>query len=160
MEKIKLKRIVLIILIILNCITIFNFSAQKADKSSSTSGKIVDVVMKKVYKNNVTKEKEPTIRERVTKLVRKGAHFSIYTCLGILTYTYFGTYQVSKGKRFAYAICFCFLYACSDELHQRFVEGRSCEFGDVCIDTSGATFGTLLVMLAVKIKNLLKNDMK
>lgn len=158
MEKTRLKRIALLILIILNCITIFSFSAQKADKSSSTSGKVVDVVMEKIYKNKVTKERESTIRENLTRIVRKGAHFSIYTCLGILTYTYFGTYQLSKGKRFAYTICFCFLYACSDELHQRFVEGRSCEFGDVCIDTSGATFGTLIVMMFLKIAKLIKKD--
>lgn len=39
---------------------------------------------------------------------------------------------------------FCALYACSDELHQYFVPGRSCKFFDVCVDSSGAFFGALL----------------
>ncbi len=39
---------------------------------------------------------------------------------------------------------FCVLYACSDELHQYFVPGRSCKFFDVCVDSSGAFFGALL----------------
>ena len=39
---------------------------------------------------------------------------------------------------------FCALYACSDELHQYFVPGRSCKFFDVCVDSTGAFFGALL----------------
>jgi len=33
-------------------------------------------------------------------------------------------------------------YAVSDELHQWFVEGRSCELRDVGIDTMGVILGT------------------
>lgn len=39
---------------------------------------------------------------------------------------------------------FCALYACSDELHQYFVPGRSCRFFDVCVDSTGAFCGALL----------------
>lgn len=39
---------------------------------------------------------------------------------------------------------FCALYACSDELHQYFVPGRSCRFFDVCVDSAGAFCGALL----------------
>ena len=38
---------------------------------------------------------------------------------------------------------FCALYACSDELHQYFVPGRSCKFFDVCVDSTGTFFGAL-----------------
>lgn len=38
---------------------------------------------------------------------------------------------------------FCALYACSDELHQYFVPGRSCKLFDVCVDSTGAFFGAL-----------------
>ena len=41
----------------------------------------------------------------------------------------------------------CFFYACTDEFHQTFVVGRSGEFRDVCIDSGGALFGILLVLL-------------
>lgn len=39
---------------------------------------------------------------------------------------------------------FCALYACSDELHQYFVPGRSCRFFDVYVDSTGAFCGALL----------------
>ena len=44
-----------------------------------------------------------------------------------------------------------FIYAVSDELHQSHVPGRSCEFKDVMIDTSGTMTGIFIsfVMIAV-----------
>lgn len=39
---------------------------------------------------------------------------------------------------------FCAFYACTDELHQYFVPGRSCRFFDVCVDSTGAFCGGLL----------------
>ena len=52
---------------------------------------------------------------------------------------------------------FFFFYAASDELHQKFVDGRSAEIRDVCIDTCGVILGILLVILAGKIiKNIKK----
>lgn len=43
-----------------------------------------------------------------------------------------------------WAILFCLLYGISDEVHQLFVPGRTCDITDVCVDVSGATIGTLL----------------
>ena len=48
-------------------------------------------------------------------------------------------------------IVFCFLYACSDEIHQLFVPGRSGMFTDVLIDTGGAVTGMLVSMLLMFI---------
>ena len=39
---------------------------------------------------------------------------------------------------------FCFIYACTDEFHQLFVMGRSCEIRDVLIDTLGSFVGILI----------------
>jgi hypothetical protein len=58
-------------------------------------------------------------------------------------------------------IVFGFLYAFSDELHQTFSEGRSCEFRDMMIDTGGATLGMLMslivMLISVKIISKRKN---
>lgn len=157
MKKLYIKRVFLIILVIINCIVIFSFSSQEADKSSSTSSKVVDVVMKNVYsKKKKPKVKEDVFREKLTTFVRKSAHFLIYLCLGILTFLYTGTYQLNFKNRFLYTIIFCMLYACSDEIHQKFVEGRSGEIRDVCIDTSGAACGILVISLISKIAKLIK----
>ncbi len=37
------------------------------------------------------------------------------------------------------------LYACTDEFHQHFVPGRSCEVRDALIDTAGALIGILVL---------------
>ncbi len=93
--------------------------------------------------------------ENLTTFVRKSAHFSIYTCLGILTYVFTSTYNIDKKKRLIYTITFCFVYACSDEFHQTFVDGRSGEIRDICIDTSGSVFGCLVVIGIQKVKSCL-----
>ena len=155
MKKLYIKRVILIFLIIINCTVIFCFSAQQADESANTSGKFVDGIIKTLYKNkDIPNEKKIGIKETLTTFVRKGAHFSIYTCLGILTYLYTSTYSLSKKKKILFTIIFCLIYACSDEFHQMFVDGRSGEIRDVCIDTSGAIFGTAIVSLISKIVNL------
>ena len=39
------------------------------------------------------------------------------------------------------------LYALSDEVHQIYVPGRSCELRDVFIDTSGSIIGIIIYSL-------------
>ena len=48
------------------------------------------------------------------------------------------------------SIIFSFLYACTDEIHQIFVPGRSAQFRDVLIDTLGASFGATITYLTIK----------
>jgi VanZ family protein len=45
-----------------------------------------------------------------------------------------------------------FLYACSDEYHQTFVEGRIGQFSDVLIDMVGVFAGILFVFLLVSLR--------
>ena len=157
MERLYIKRGILIILIVINCLIIFCFSSQKAEESSNTSSKIVDAIVDIVCRNKtISNQEKQIIKENSTTLVRKGAHFSIYTCLGILTFLYISTYQINLKKRLLYTILFCIAYACSDEFHQIFVEGRSGEIRDVCIDTCGALFGTASVIATSKFVNFIK----
>ena len=45
------------------------------------------------------------------------------------------------------ALCLSVLYACTDEFHQLFVDGRSAQVTDVLIDSVGALSGVLLTLL-------------
>ena len=47
-------------------------------------------------------------------------------------------YNISIEKQLVYAILFCLIYACSDEIHQLFVSGRSGNLLDVMIDLLGS----------------------
>lgn len=49
------------------------------------------------------------------------------------------------------SILLSFLYACTDELHQIFVPGRSAQFRDILIDTLGASFGATITYLIIKL---------
>lgn len=50
------------------------------------------------------------------------------------------------------AFSFCVFYGVTDEWHQLFVEGRSCEFWDWVADVLGATAGVCVYLLHRKIK--------
>lgn len=45
---------------------------------------------------------------------------------------------------------FCVLYGVSDEFHQLFVPGRSCEIGDLCADAAGALLCLFFLHVAGK----------
>ena len=148
--KIKIKRVIFAILIIVNCIAIFNLSAQNSETSSKTSGVFVDKVVDTIANVNNSIEKD-SMRDTVTFLVRKAAHFSIYTILGIFLMNEANTFIITRRKKIILCIIFGFLYALSDEFHQSFVGGRSAEIRDVCIDTCGVIFGIILVILFCRI---------
>lgn len=153
--NIKLKRIIFGLLSILNCITIFCFSAQNSEKSSETSGVIVESVVTTISNVNKNVKKE-SIRDTVTFVVRKCAHFSIYTLLGIFLMNFANTFNISTRRKLLICVLFGILYASSDEFHQSFVGGRSPEVRDVCIDSCGVLFGNFLVIITGKIISILK----
>ena len=157
--NINVKRIIFAILIILNCIAIFMFSAQDAEKSSKTSGVIVNSVVDTVSTVN-KKVKKETLKNKITFYVRKLAHFSIYTLLGVWLLNETNTFKISTLKRLIICLFFGSIYAISDEFHQSFISGRSQEIRDVCIDTCGVLFGCVLVLLIGKIFELIKRRIK
>ena len=157
--NIKFKRILFAVLIIINCIVIFNFSAQDSEKSSKTSGVVVNRVVNTISSVN-KKVKEESLRDIVTFYTRKAAHFSIYTLLGIWLMNEANTFDISKKRKMFISVMFGLLYAVSDEFHQSFVGGRSPEVRDVCIDTCGVLFGTIIVIIINKIVHKMKQSNK
>jgi len=71
----------------------------------------------------------------------KVGHFVGYSVLGL---TLFRGFSLSGLDNEFYPTIISFLYACSDELHQNFVAGRSGSFSDVLLDTSAAFIAVLL----------------
>lgn len=146
-EKITIiKRVIFLVLIILTSLVIFGFSTQNGEESTSVSRRIATEIVNIFNKNGQDKESVILQSERV---IRKLAHFSIYTTLGLWTMAFINTFKIKERNMMMATIIFGFLYACSDELHQSFVGGRSASFIDVMIDTIGVAFG-LCVMLFIK----------
>lgn len=148
--NIKTKRLIFAIFIIINCICIFILSGQNAEKSSKTSSVVVEKVADTITSVNKKLKKE-TIIDNITFYVRKTAHFSIYTLLGILLMCEANTFEISKKRKLFICIISGAVYALSDEFHQGFVSGRSPEIRDVCIDTCGVFFGIIIILIIGKI---------
>lgn len=153
--NVRIKRIIFSILIIINCIVIFKFSSQDSEKSNETSGVVVNRVVNTISTVN-KKVKKESIKDTVTFMVRKCAHFSIYTLLGIWLMNLTNTFDISTKRKILMCVLFGILYASSDEFHQSFVGGRSPEVRDVCIDTCGVLFGNILVIIFSKIISVIK----
>lgn len=141
---------------------IFRFSAQNADASDHLSSGLLHRLLPALlpgYRSRSSAEQQ-AIAEHLHVLFRKCGHFSEYTILGILlTQTVRSIPGIIDQSRQAApkkaiilpALCALF-YAASDEIHQHFVPGRSCELRDVLIDFCGALCGILLVTAAAALR--------
>lgn len=135
------KKKISIILMIIWMAFIFIMSSFDSAESGSQSNIIVNIIANIFKINNY---------EVISFIVRKIAHFMEYLILGILVTNVFNVH----GKKQYISIIVCIIYAISDEIHQLFVPGRSCQIFDMFIDSLGSSTGTLIFCL---IKKLRKN---
>ena len=130
-----MKKKINLILIIMWMIFIFVMSSFNANESANQSNIMVQFISHIFNINNL---------ELLSFMVRKIAHFSEYLILGILIYNYCLKFNLST--------LICLLYAISDEVHQIFIPGRSCQIRDIIIDLLGALCGILIIYLYNKRK--------
>lgn len=148
--EINKKQIIYILLVMIWMIVVFFFSNQSSDVSSKQSGGITETVVKVIKKDN--KEISQNEIDTIETIVRKCAHFTLYTIGGILVMNCIYTTKIQYKRKFIYAILFLFLYAITDEVHQLFVSGRSGEITDVLLDTIGSCFGIVIFSRLIKYK--------
>ena len=149
-----IRKVIKIILVLLWMVMIFLLSNEEAVKSSKKSdGLIIKSVELFTGKSLSDQEKEEVLKYLVFP-VRKCAHLSLYLILGILVISLLREYMVINTKLVLLSLLICFLYACSDEIHQLFVPGRSGEVRDVLIDTLGACLGVSFYYLVFRKKKM------
>ena len=123
---------------------IFIFSAMPADVSAEQSTSVTGVIIR--FIGNATgadAAKQAAAAAFWEPVVRKLAHMTEYAVLALL---------IKKGKTSSVMTAvICFLYACTDEIHQLFVTGRAGRFTDVLIDTAGALILLILFAIVKKI---------
>ena len=130
-------------LTILLMLFIFCQSALPAELSQQESGVVVRFLA------GITGLEESL----VSFVVRKGAHFLEYLVLGISLFWTVRDLRMrpgrvpggSAGRAFLVPWAVGALYAVTDEVHQYFVPGRSCELRDVLIDACGVAAGIAIV---------------
>lgn len=131
---------------------IFFQSALPADLSSEESGRVVDLIVR------LFQGVAPIDRETLVFIVRKGAHFTEYMILGgflvpaVKEWMAVDTTPVPVAMERITAWLAGTLYAVTDEIHQFYVPGRSCELRDIGIDSCGVLAGVLVVSLLMRSK--------
>lgn len=149
MNKVKILRIFLIILIILWTCLIFLFSSQDGGESSGFSRKFVEFFIK-----------DPDLVDKIEPYVRKLAHFSEYGLGGVLFISLFSTYEWTDRRKITTSILLGVWYAIMDEIHQLMVPGRSGAIKDVYIDSLGIITGVIGMLIVIKIFEIIKNKSK
>ncbi len=148
--KIKFEQVkyyIYLSLVVMWMILVFSFSAQVSVESDNTSSHIVDFAVIIINKTGYILNQQHI--DVITFIVRKLAHFSLYALGGFLIVNYISVTKIKKY--FLYSVIIGISYATTDEIHQLFVEGRSCELRDVIIDSLGILFGCSLFYIMNRI---------
>lgn len=157
-----IKRIIWTGITILWMVVIFSFSAKPAVQSTEMSTSVGKMICR-IFVHDFSSwsdEKQEELAAKIDHPVRKCAHASEYALLGALVLLTACTYANMSPKTVAAAVIISVLYAASDEFHQRFVPGRSCQFTDVLIDSAGVMVGVGFIIVCYKIKQIIKSGGK
>ncbi|MCD3349426.1 VanZ family protein [Clostridium botulinum D/C] len=139
------KRILKYCLVITWMIVIFNFSKDPAEVSNGKSGLVIKLItVMGIDVNGI-------FGKMANFIIRKVGHFTEYFVLCALI-VFSLKNEAKNNRKYIIAIIITFLYACSDEIHQLFVPGRSGRVNDVLIDTAGGILAILIYKGIVKLK--------
>ena len=134
---------------------IFSLSAMKSDSSNGTSTGIIGAFIEDtldltnnagITRSYPSKDKLYNAALLINAPLRKVMHASVYFVLAILLIIFIN--KNYKYKKYLLSLLItmliCFAFACLDEYHQTFVDGRTGRFSDVIIDSTGALVGTII----------------
>lgn len=116
------------------------FSSQSGTESQRLSQGIVALLLE-LFHSEVSQE----TLDCINYFLRRGAHLTIYFCMGVgLTGAF--CYQ-KKLPAWLLALVIGVTFAAIDEYHQLFSGGRSGKLGDVLLDSCGLVLGCLISCL-------------
>ena len=133
----------------LMCMTmIFFFSSQNGEESQGVSDGLLARIKSFILLL-------PSITGKGAEYdISKYAHMFEYCMLGISSMLFTRELLIKQPGTPAAPLAawgFSFLYACSDELHQYFVPGRSARFTDVLVDSAGFTLGVAATYIICRV---------
>lgn len=149
------KRFLYLIPVIIWMIFIFYMSGKTGQESSGQSGKIslfITNLLEKVRQDPA--QEMQNLQDILELVIRKAAHMTEYAILFLLSYL--ATVKISMSQSRFYnrsiAVLISLLYACSDEMHQLLVPGRSGRMIDVGIDMAGVLIVLVCMLLSKNTK--------
>lgn len=159
MERAKHKRrfIIYLVFTLLIMAAIFIFSAQDGNDSGSLSKGFI-----KSFLGDFLEKILPPLTDNGFEYdIRKYAHMFEFFCLGVSSFLLFSEVFFSLPHMLIYTplttLIFCFVYACSDEFHQRFVPGRAGRFTDVAVDSVGYICAVLIMLVIFILYRLIRD---
>ena len=150
--KRNLLRILFLSLLIATFVVIFNFSSQNGEESGSLSRAVTAKIVNTFpYTKDLSLETRAKMIKHGEIIVRKLAHLSIYTLVGIFIMAFMCTFDTRVLYKFGISLLVGLIYAITDEYHQSFVAGRGPSARDVCIDTAGVFIGIIIILIIVSV---------
>ncbi len=140
-------RILTTVMTVLVMTMIFFFSTEQAEKSDATSGFFSLWVLRVKHPgfDSLPEPERTELYNHVQTVIRKIAHFTEFMMLGfssrLCLESWFGNRRKHLGSA---AWLVSTAYAGLDEWHQTLVDGRSGQWTDVMIDSSGVLAGVLI----------------
>ena len=149
--KLNIIRTILIIALIGTFSTIFGFSNQDSKTSGGISQKVAEFVIKFIPSiQQAERNQREEVIDRTESVIRKIAHFSIYTLVGFLLMSLMGTYKIKEINQIGTSLIIGVIYASTDEIHQAFIPGRGSQITDVILDSLGVLTGIFISMLLIE----------
>lgn len=145
--------------VILVLLLIYYFSSadglQSAGMSSQVTDKLVNIFTA-IPLLDLNRDQEAFSVDLLHYIIRKTGHISVYAALALALAFALYQYRISSRHLILWSLSFGFFYACTDEIHQLFVFGRSGRFTDVLIDSAGMTLGILTFYFLLNFIHSLK----
>lgn len=138
-SKQKIVTLLKCIPVVLIAVMIFNFSAATSEESTEESN-----VITKAFVEITKIQIDDAALSAIDNVIREIAHFTEYFILGVTSCLALSSFPIAIKVRNIGLIIFCMFYAISDEIHQYFVPGRSCQLQDILVDTAGAIAAILI----------------
>ena len=155
------KRVLFLIILAIAFYIIFNFSAQDGEISGSISQKVTEFIVKVISKIK-TMDTNTQLKwiEKLHPIIRKLAHFGIYTVVGFSVMGFMCTFDMRNIFKLLISFVVGVTYAVSDEVHQYFIPGRSARIFDVCIDSLGILTGIFILITVIVFVEAIVNWLK
>ena len=155
------KRVLFLIMLVIAFYVIFNFSAQSGEVSGSLSEKVTRFIVEIISKiKTMDISRKAYYIQKLHPIVRKLAHFSIYTVVGFSIMGFMCTFDIRNIFKVIISFGVGVTYAISDEIHQYFIPGRGPSIIDVGIDSLGVITGIFILITIIVFTEAIVNWLK
>ena len=130
---------------------IFFFSSETAEKSDETSGVLSRGLIGVFYPDfdEYDALRQAEVYDGIQIAIREAAHFTEFAVLGFLMRLCLESWLGKRKGLGPAAWAAGTLYAGTDELHQMLSDGRTAQWEDILLDSSGVLAGVLLAAVAL-----------